>query len=297
MVKQIRASEVPEEDEISIFADSIWFVSYNLRFIGLTTLVLSALAITLSLLQPQRYQKQLNLSAKPVELPVTGIPGININQASNLTVELLKHHYEEIDEIDARAKYNTQTQQIELTLNSPDTTYLDKAGSNVTTLLAAQLQATVAETAANSLQNIDLAINKNKKILAQLEQEIVKVRPAISGNTQSPQTTLSQEALAFRLEALESKRTNQITTITALEFDKQYLKPAQNNLANFTSKVISIKIVTEYEMKPTRSLLQIIVLAIIASFMVAVLAAIIREQIPHLKKELSHKKPHTSPDA
>ncbi|NEP01166.1 MAG: hypothetical protein F6K58_21400 [Symploca sp. SIO2E9] len=293
---QTELGTIQDEGEISLL-DIFHFFNRSWRFISLTTFGISATAIVLSLLQPQQYQKQLNLSVKPVEFPVTGIPGLNINQASNLTVELLKHHYKEIDEVDARANYNTQTQQIELTLNSPDTSYLDKAGSNLTTMLATQLQATVAETAANSLQNIDLAINRNKKILAQLEQEITKVRPATGSNAQSTQTTLSLEALAFRLEALESKRTNQITTITALEFDKQYLKPAQKNLANFTSKVISIKIVTEYEMKPTRSLLQIAVLAIIASFMVAVLAAIIREQIPHLKKEMSHKKPHTSPDA
>ena len=88
------------------------------------TLRLLAIAIALSLLQPKQYQKQVTLSVTPVPITVSGIPGIDIHQASNKTVKLLENHYDEIDEIEVKPNYNTQTQQINITVRSPDTRFI-----------------------------------------------------------------------------------------------------------------------------------------------------------------------------
>jgi hypothetical protein len=81
------------------------------------------------LIQPKQYQKQLTLSVTPVPISVSGIPGIDIQQASNQTAKLLENHYEKIDEIEVKSNYNTQTQQIDITVRSPDTRFLAEAAS------------------------------------------------------------------------------------------------------------------------------------------------------------------------
>ncbi|MGB5967866.1 MAG: hypothetical protein WBG70_05990, partial [Spirulinaceae cyanobacterium] len=80
-----------------------------------------------------------------------------------------------------------------------------------------------------------------------------------------------------------------IVSNTALEFDQQYLKEIEDNLTEFTKKVLSIQIISQSEAEQTSSLLQVAILSIIASFMVAVLAAIVRSQIPYIKAELAQK--------
>lgn len=110
-----------QEDDEMFLVDIVRFFSGRWKFIGLTILSLIAITIALSLLMPKQYQKQLILSVIPVPISVSGIPGIDIQQASNQTVKLLENHYNKIDEIEVKPNYNTQTQQINITVRSPDT--------------------------------------------------------------------------------------------------------------------------------------------------------------------------------
>ncbi|MEQ8384512.1 MAG: hypothetical protein RH949_19345 [Coleofasciculus sp. A1-SPW-01] len=273
---------IEDEDEISLL-DIIQFFRRNWTFMAWGTLGLSAVAIALSLLMPKQYQKQLTLSVTPVPISVAGIPGVDIQQASNKTVKLLENYYDKIDETDVKPTYNTETQQIDITMRSPDTGFLAEAGSQVSTLLQQEFQDTLGKAIANSLFSTELEITKQQQVLEQLEQQIAQVRDSNGIDPERIRTTL-------RLEALETQRAEVVARIASLEFDKQYLEPAQENLAEFTAQVISIQLLSESKVEPTRSLVQIAVLAAIASFMVAILAAIIRDQARRLKDELSQKK-------
>ncbi|MEQ9237472.1 hypothetical protein [Coleofasciculus sp. E2-BRE-01] len=273
---------VEDEDEISLL-DIIQFFRRNWRLMAWGTLGLSAVAIALSLLMPKQYQKQLTLSVTPVPISVSGIPGVDIQQASHKTVKLLENHYDKIDETEVRSNYNSETQQIDITVRSPDTGFLAEAGSQVSTLLQQEFQAIFGQAIANSLFSTDMEIQKQQQVLEQLEQQIAQVRDSNGIDPERIRT-------AVRLEALETQRAEVLAQIASLEFDKQYLEPAQENLAEFTSQIISIQLLSESKVEPTRSLVQIAVLAAIASFMVAILAAIIRDQARRLKDELSQKK-------
>jgi hypothetical protein len=90
--------------------------------------------------------------------------------------------------------------------------------------------------------------------------------------------------------ALEEQRSRYIETITSLEFDKQNLLQAQKNPAEFASRAILLQILAESPVRQSRSLMMVALLAVIASFMVAVLAAIIRDQIARLQGETSKQK-------
>jgi hypothetical protein len=92
------------------------------------------------------------------------------------------------------------------------------------------------------------------------------------------------------MQGLEVQRSAYVTRMTTLEFDRDYLKRGEKNLAEFTSQVMSIQILTKSEVQQTRSLAQVAVLAVLASFMVAILAAIIRNQVGRLHNEPSMQK-------
>ncbi|MEQ8384502.1 MAG: hypothetical protein RH949_19290 [Coleofasciculus sp. A1-SPW-01] len=48
---------------------------------------------------------------------------------SHKTVKLLENHYDKINEIEVKSNYNTQTQQIDITVRSPDTRFIAQATS------------------------------------------------------------------------------------------------------------------------------------------------------------------------
>lgn len=278
MVEHAKRRITPDEDEISLL-DIVHFFRFNGKFILLTTVGLSAIAFVFALFQSKQYQKQLTLSVKPLPVPVSQLPGLDANQASNLAVEVLQS--QPLDQITVQPKYDTATQQINLTLQSPNPNALATATPEIQNQLEKDFQEELSTTVEVSLNFLEFELNKAQKVLTQLEQQIAQF-PSNS-NTE-------------RLEALETQRAQQAATIPALEFDKQYLEQVRDNLVEFTPQAFSIKILTESAVHQTHSLVKIAILAIIASFMVAILAAIIREQILRLKAELSKNKIDPSQD-
>jgi hypothetical protein len=95
---------------------------------------------------------------------------------------------------------------------------------------------------------------------------------------------------------MESERGRFVTLIATRTVDKQYLEQVLKNPAQLSGQVISVQVLSEADVQKTRSPMQLVILSIIASFIVAVLAAIIREQIPRLKYELSKEKVNESTD-
>lgn len=261
------------EDEISA-ADIIRFFSRNTKFIGLTTVGLSAIALALSLLTPKQYQKQLALSVKfpSMYLSVGSLPGLDISQTSALAVEFLRSS--KLDQITSKAQSNPDTQEINVNLQSPNASLLNSATPKIVSQLKIKFQEPVSQSLETGLTSNEQQLEKQKRILPQLEQNIARL----------PRTD------TLKLQALETERAKSVATVAALEFDKDYLKRSQKNLTAFTAKVMSVKILSESKVEPISSLKQLVVITVITSFMTAVIAAIIREQLPRLKNELSKQK-------
>lgn len=272
---------VQDIDEISL-ADIIYFFNRNRRFIVLTTLGLSLLAISLSLIKPRpiQYQKQITLSVRPAPAPISDFPVMDVSQASTLAVKFLQNL--KLDQTTVQPQYDATTQQLDLTLQSPSSTALTNAEPKIVNQLETSFGKMLSNSIQTSLTSKEIAIQRSKRTLEQLQQ-------------QSSQFSPTNE---FRIGVVENQRAQQLAYIAQLEFDKQYLEQARKNLADFTSQAISIQVLAESDIPPQpRSLVAISVIAIIASFMVSVFAAIIRDQILRLKTELSEQKPQSSPDA
>ncbi len=275
-----KSHSLVENEDLAPLVDIIKFLRVNIKFLGLTTLILSAIAIALSLLSPKQYQKQLTLSVKPSSVPllVQSFPAIDVNQTGALAVEFLKSV--QLDQITATARYDAETQKIDLNLQSPNASSLKTAAPKVVSQLKTKFQQPLSQTVATSLMATELQLNRQKQTLTQLQQQIAKIPP-----TTTP-----------KLQGLEGQRAHSVATIAALQFDKNFLKQGQKNLAGLTAKVMSVQILSESEVEQPRSSGQQVVIAVVGSFMVAVLAAIVRNQIPRLKNELSKRKIDRSTD-
>jgi hypothetical protein len=90
--------------------------------------------------------------------------------------------------------------------------------------------------------------------------------------------------------ALEAQRSRYVDSITSLQFDKQYLAQSQKNPAQFASQAILVQILSQSQVRSARSPLKVAVLAVIAGFMVATLAAIIRDQVVRSQDKMSKQK-------
>lgn len=287
--------QIQDNDEVSLL-DVMRFFSRNGKFIGLTTLGLLVSAITLSLLLSKQYQKQLTLLVRPIQLPLAQpFPGLDAYQVNTLAVELLQERPQNQitpdhianDKISIKPKYNSTTQQLDITLRSPDLSFLSNAAPRVLSQLNSDFQDILSKTLQTNISSIALQIQRNQVTLAQMEQQIAQLKFSNLANSQGVRTVA-------RLEALETQRVIYITTIATLKFDKQYLEQAQKNPAELAAKAISVQILTESEVRPTRSLQQVAIPAIVGSFIVAVLAAIIRHSVTRLQDELFKQKPKSS---
>ncbi len=270
-----------ENEDLAPLVDIIQFLRRNIKFLGVTTVVLSAIAIALSLLSPKPYQKQLALRIKTTSFPLSVqsfFPAIDVNQTGALAVEFLKSA--KLDQITATARYDAETQKIDLNLESPNARALSTASPKVISQLKTRFQEPLRQSVETSLVATELQLNKQKQILPQLARQIALLPP-----TNTP-----------KLEALETERAKSVAAIAALQFDKDYLQLSKKNLSDFTAKVLSIQLVSESEVQQARSSGQMVVIAVIASFIAAVFAAIIRNQIPRLKNELSQRQIDRSTD-
>ncbi|NER98855.1 MAG: hypothetical protein F6J86_34365 [Symploca sp. SIO1B1] len=290
-MQHTESSKLQNDDEISL-VDIIRFFSHNWKFMALITMGLSAIAIALKLTlpepqQPTQYQQQLTLLVQPNAVPVANFPKMNVHQVGALAVKLLQNP--NLEEITGEPEYTTNTQQVSLTVELPEV----DPSTSVSTKILNQLEegfGTIFSTTLDATLNLtEIDLKRNQQILAQLEQEIAQVPKRAPTEFPDPQ-----------LSALELQRSNQVTKISTLEFDKQYLEKALKNPTEFASQVVAVQIVSESEVSQTTtstsSPLQVAVLALIASFMIAILATIIRNQIPRLKAELSQEQPNSSLD-
>lgn len=271
VIQPTEPGRVQDEDDIYL-VDIIRFVRRNRKFLLLTTVVLSAIAIPLSLLQPKPYQKQLTLSVKPLPVPLTAFPALDVNQAGTLAVNFLQNS--KLNPTVVSPTYDPVTQQINLVMRSLDSSSLDSAGSSVASQLKTGFENIMEQSIQTSLTTTQLQLKRKQRVLDLLEQQKAKFSPTNE----------------FRLGMVESFRVQPLADIAQLEFDKQYLEQAQKNLAEFTAEFISIQILAESVTPQTRSPVPIAVVSVIASFIAAVFAALIREQILRLRDELSGNK-------
>lgn len=276
MTKEVKPSRIfLEEDEISL-VDLIRFFGRNWKFIGLITIGFAAIALLYSFSRPQSYQKQATLLVEPNTLTVgsVALPGVSEAEIGALAVESVQD--QTFETVTPQATYDTTTQEIAVTFDAPNASNLDEVMPQVLRQLELDLQEPLERTLEKSLVATDISLERYEKLIESMEAQIAQVPP-------------TEEA---RLIGLENQRAELIAELTTLEIDREYLEENLQNLEELREEVLPIEVLEESEVQQVaRSPLQIIILSLIAGFMVAVLAAVIREQIPRIKAELEAQKP------
>ncbi len=288
MAQYTEPRQIQNEDEVSL-VDIIRFFRLNWKFLGLITIALSSVAIALSLSRPQLYQKQLVLAIKPLPLTLASksMTTMNVDEAGARAVTILKN--QKLDQLTTTATYDAVTQQVDLTLDSPNQSALAGASSKVISQLNTQFEKQLAKSLKTALTSTTLELKRYQQILDKLERQVDQLPVK---DTKVPQGI----RLEARRRAMESERGRFVTLIATQTVDKEYLEQALKNPAQLSGQVISVQVLSEADVQKTRSPMQLVILSIIASFILAVLAAIIREQIPRLKYELSKEKVNESTD-
>ncbi len=288
MAQYTEPRQIQNEDEVSL-VDIIRFFRLNWKFLGLITIALSSVAIALSLSRPRLYQKQLVLAIKPLPLTLASksMTTMNVDEAGARAVTILQN--QKLDQLTTTATYDAVTQQVDLTLDSPNQSALAGASSKVISQLNTQFEKQLAKYLKTGLTSTTLELKRYQQILAQLDRQVDQLPVK---DTKVPEGI----RLEARRRAMESERGRFVTLIATQTIDKEYLEQVLKNPAQLSGQLISVQVLSEADVQKTRSPMQLVIPSIIASFIVAVLAAIIREQIPRLKYELSKEKVNESTD-
>jgi hypothetical protein len=278
-----------EEDEI-VLSDVIDFFASNWKFILLSTLVLSTVAVTLILLLPQQYNKQVTLNVTPVstdtlvELGLSatagaqdrgpaGDPAANMNkeQAGELTVRYLQNA--DLGEVDVSPNYNIITQWVEVVAQSRSRDALEDVGSTIVEVVEEGFQeyyeTQIGSALETQLSQLERKIEGQQETLAQIERLIDQVPPTRTGGAENI------EALT-RLQALELRRVDTEGEIAANQNRRDDLQEALNDLPQRAAEPIVVGIMSESDVAQARSLVPVVGLVLLGSFVVTMILAIIR---------------------
>lgn len=260
--------QMQENGEISL-GDIVDFLGRKGKFLALTTIGLSLIAIFLALVQPKQYQKQLVLSIEPIPMSLDrSLPGLDlsVDRTGSIAVDFLQE--QPLEGIAIQSQYDNITQKINLTLRSPNPDRLANATPQILQQLKTDWHSPLEKTLSTNLIVLEGELSRYQGVVDRLEQQISQ----------------SVTANRARLEALEFQRASSLAQISALNADREYLEKARENLANFTDKALAIEILQQSAVQLSRSLSRVVIIAVIASFLVALFAAIVRDRLTPDKK-------------
>jgi len=276
-----------EDDEISL-VDIFRFLLRNGRLILAITVIFAVAGVLLTQMRQSTsptYSQTLNVTITPTPLRLGWLQHPSSNLASSpypiSAISLAQIYGDAItviqqnppEDIQIEATYDTTNQRLNITLTATDRDRLLNADTAVIEIINTNLADQTAMALPIILASLDLQIKKFRTVINRIETEV-----ATSTNP-------------LRQAALETERARLLTQLITQERDYQELSQAEGEaLIALSREVFPILILNPTEITESiggRSPLQIAILSMIAGFMVATLAAIIWEQIPHWRAELA----------
>lgn len=269
-------------DEL-VLSDVLGFFRSNWKLIGLLTLLFSALSIGLASLLPDQYNKRVTLAVRPVpsDLQTTlGQPPVMTpTQAGDLAVAYIQNA--DLGVVDASPTYNNTTQWVEVALQSPGREALNDAAPTLVEAVESGF-ATNYETAFRAaveteVARLERAVEDQREALTALDRQIEQAGPAQTGGTEDV-------GAIVRLQALETQRADQTAALTADESRLEYFAEALGDLPGRARDATVVEVLNESGTPQSRSLVPLAILAVLSSFVVAVIVAIIRTALGGSKR-------------
>lgn len=255
------------------------FFKNNSRFIVLLTLVLTVFTVSLAVLLPEQYQKQVTVSitSSPTapQVGVGQLEPVSPQQAGDLAIRFLRA--ENFGTVNVSATYNLATYYVDVALFSEDREVLRGTTTKLVNVLETRFREmqedTLRDISKNRLADSRRELENSEAVLDRIERQIAQLS--------SPS---AQDAATPVLRGpLEEKRAAMLTEITELESVMEYWKQVPVDASQLAAESTSVEIMAESDVQQTRSLAPLAVLAILSSLVVAVLAAIARSMFRQIK--------------
>ncbi|MDP9439604.1 MAG: hypothetical protein M3P49_12840 [Actinomycetota bacterium] len=274
MERYTRRRVLPSEAELSL-PDLIGLFRKNLPFFLLMVLLFSAAAVALVLLLPRQYEKRVSLAVAPVTSTLLGRfvqePGdLLLNEPRPEDVgEQIADYLQGAGPkgVETSAKYENDSQQVEVVLSSGSKRSVEAAAGEVPDLATEAFREENERTLADVLEGESLRLERevevNERVAADLEEEI---------------GSLGAEGTA-RLEALEQSRVELLTEVAEAELRLRDLEQARKDLPRLASGLISVEVVDESGITRSTSLPVALAAALAAGLVAAVVVTLLRATI------------------
>jgi hypothetical protein len=175
--------------------------------------------------------------------------------------------------VDVSPNYNIITQWVEVVAQSRSRSALEDVGSTIVELVEEGFQeyyeTQIGSALETQLSQLERKIEGQQEMLAQIERLIDQVPPTRTGGAENI------EALT-RLQALELRRVDTEGEIAANQNRRDDLQEALNDLPQRAAEPIVVGIMSESDVAQARSLVPVVGLVILGSFVVTMILAIIR---------------------
>jgi hypothetical protein len=266
-----KRDEFVEDGEFT-FADVLGFLRRNWRFLGLLTLVLSAVAVALVLLLPKQYQKEVTLQTglAPSRLLVAteGGPMLPLptrDQISNSAVSTLQSGG--FEGVEVKATYDAPTQQIKAVLSSGDDVSLAGATPELVSFLEEDLR---EKHEGDITDTVELQLMESERQVESMRQAIDRAETREEGDDEDQLTS------AFI-------RARLIGDLDAAESNLEVLEQVWEALPQLIAETISVEVLSESGVQQSRATAALVLLGVVASFAAAVALTLAREALARRK--------------
>ncbi len=250
------------------FADVKNFFRSSWKFLVLATLAFLVVFIAIILLSPRQYSMRLTVVVTPVPsefLVAIGQPIVDQTRANNLAAEYLRDT--DLEGVSISSTYNITTSEIDVVLQS-SSKVLQEAKSKLPEMIEDNFQEEYKEPLEQALEvriaTLERQIRAEREVVDLMEQRVKEVSVSGSGDLD-----------LAKLEALEGQIANSRADIDRAEVQVRQLEKIQRDLSRLARELVVAEI-TESETSQSRSLILMMPLAVILSFVMAVVAAILR---------------------
>ena len=261
-----------EDGEIT-FIDVLGFLRRNWKFLGLLTGVLSAAAVTLVLLLPKEYQKEVTLviTLAPSELLAEvreqseALP--SQDQLGNSAESSLQG--EDFGDVEVVPKYDAPTRRINVVLRSGNEDSLAGATPGMVSFLETRLQETYE-------RDFDGAV---EKALTNAERDVEAQRASVNRAEQE----FEQASGTTREAAMSGAVSGTFVLLAQAESKLENLEQTREELPRLKAEAVSVEVLTESDVQQVRTTAALVLLAVVASFAAAVALALAREALARRK--------------
>ena len=265
-----KRDEFVEDGEFT-FADVLGFLRRNWGFLGLLTLVLSAVAVAVVLLLPKQYQKEVTLQTglAPSRLLVateqTFLPLPTRDQISNSAVSTLQSGG--FEGVEVRATYDAPTQQIKAVLSSGDEVSLTGATPELVSFLEEDLR---ERHEGDITDTMELQLMESERQVESMRQALDRAETREEGDDEDQ---LTSSFIRARL----------IGDLDAAEANLEVLQQAHEALPQLIAETISVEVLSESGVQQSRATAALLLLGVVASFAAAVALTLAREALARRK--------------